>query len=138
MKSIKDIKMGRKFCVGGNWKMNGSKDSITELCKILSAGPLDPNVEVSERLQIADYVINQEIIDFFIFSQNCSQVVVGCPSVFISFARGLLPASIGVAGQVNEEYLISSKTSSKTKEHFSRMPLKSNQEHSLVKFLQQC
>jgi triosephosphate isomerase len=63
--------MGRKFCVGGNWKMNGSKDSITELAKILSTGPLDPNVEV----------------------------VVGCPSVYISFARGLLPASIHVAGQ---------------------------------------
>lgn len=52
--------------------MNGSKESITELAKILSAGPLDPNVEI----------------------------VVGCPSVYISFARGLLPASIGVAGQV--------------------------------------
>jgi len=51
--------------------MNGSKDSITELAKILSTGPLDANVEV----------------------------VVGCPSVYISFARGLLPASIGVAGQ---------------------------------------
>jgi len=63
--------MVRKFCVGGNWKMNGTKDSITELSKILTTGPLDPNVEV----------------------------IVGCPSIFISFARGLLPASIHVAGQ---------------------------------------
>lgn len=53
--------------------MNGSKDSITELAKILTTGPLDPNVEV----------------------------VVGCPAVYISFARGLLPASISVAGQVS-------------------------------------
>lgn len=67
--------MGRKFCVGGNWKMNGSKDSITELAKILSTGPLDPNVEV----------------------------VVGCPGVYISFARGLLPATISVAGQVGKD-----------------------------------
>lgn len=67
--------MGRKFCVGGNWKMNGSKESITELAKILSTGPLDPNVEV----------------------------VVGCPGVYISFARGLLPATISVAGQVREK-----------------------------------
>lgn len=52
--------------------MNGSKESITELAKILSTGPLDPNVEV----------------------------VVGCPGVYISFARGLLPATISVAGQV--------------------------------------
>lgn len=65
--------MGRKFCVGGNWKMNGSKESITELAKILTTGPLDPNVEV----------------------------IVGCPAIYISFARGLLPASIHVAGQVS-------------------------------------
>lgn len=51
--------------------MNGSKESITELAKILTTGPLDPNVEV----------------------------VVGCPAVYISFARGLLPATISVAGQ---------------------------------------
>ena len=52
--------------------MNGSKDSIAELAKILTTGPLDPNVEV----------------------------VVGCPGVYISYARGVLPASISVAGQV--------------------------------------
>jgi len=51
--------------------MNGSKESITELAKVLTTGPLDPNVEV----------------------------IVGCPGVYISFARGLLPASIHVAGQ---------------------------------------
>lgn len=52
--------------------MNGSKESITELAKILTTGPLDPNVEV----------------------------IVGCPAIYISFARGVLPASIHVAGQV--------------------------------------
>lgn len=41
--------MVRKFCVGGNWKMNGTKDSITELSKILTTGPLDPNVEVRKQ-----------------------------------------------------------------------------------------
>ena len=50
----------------------GDKASITELCKVLTTGPLDPNVEV----------------------------VVGCPAIYISFARGLLPATINVAGQV--------------------------------------
>lgn len=53
--------------------MNGSKESITELAKVLTTGPLDPNVEV----------------------------IVGCPGIYISFARGLLPASIHVAGQVS-------------------------------------
>jgi triosephosphate isomerase len=63
--------MSRKFCVGGNWKMNGNKAEIAEICKGLTAGPLDPNTEV----------------------------VVGCPSPYLSYARGLLPATIGVAGQ---------------------------------------
>lgn len=65
--------MTRKFCVGGNWKMNGNKAEIAEICKGLTAGPLDPNTEV----------------------------VVGCPTPYLSYARGLLPATIGVAGQVS-------------------------------------
>lgn len=51
--------------------MNGDKASITALCKLLSDASLDANTEV----------------------------VVGCPALYLSFARGLLPASIGVAGQ---------------------------------------
>merc|ERR1719422_1541813 len=35
-----------KFFVGGNWKMNGTKSSIDEICSWLVAGPLDPNTEV--------------------------------------------------------------------------------------------
>ncbi|XP_055850002.1 triosephosphate isomerase [Episyrphus balteatus] len=63
--------MVRKFCVGGNWKMNGNKAEIAEIVKTLVAGPLDPNTEV----------------------------VIGCPAVYISYVRGLVPATIGVAGQ---------------------------------------
>ena len=33
----------RKFFVGGNWKMNGSKESIDGIIGFLNAGPLDPN-----------------------------------------------------------------------------------------------
>ena len=39
-------KMGRKFFVGGNWKMNGTKAEIDTICSWLTAGPLDPNCEV--------------------------------------------------------------------------------------------
>lgn len=67
--------------------MNGSKDSITELAKVLTTGPLDPNVEV----------------------------IVGCPGVYISFARGLLPASIHVAGQVKYFYLLCNRFSTYAK-----------------------
>ena len=38
--------MGRKFFVGGNWKMNGTKAEIDAICSWLTAGPLDPNCEV--------------------------------------------------------------------------------------------
>lgn len=63
--------MVRKFCVGGNWKMNGNKQEIADICKNLSGAALDANTEV----------------------------VVGCPAVYITHARGLLPATISVAGQ---------------------------------------
>ena len=65
--------MGRKFCVGGNWKMNGDKASIIDICKVLSTGPLDPATEV----------------------------VIGCPAIYISHAIANLPSSINVAGQVS-------------------------------------
>ena len=39
-------KMGRKFFVGGNWKMNGTKADIDAICAWLTSGPLDPNCEV--------------------------------------------------------------------------------------------
>lgn len=38
--------MARKFLVGGNWKMNGSKESIDKIIAFLNAGPMDPKVEV--------------------------------------------------------------------------------------------
>lgn len=52
--------------------MNGDKNSINLICRNLTSGPLDPNTEV----------------------------VVGCPAVYIEYARSLLPATIAVAGQV--------------------------------------
>ena len=35
--------MDRKFFVGGNWKMNGDKESISKIIDFLNAGPLDPS-----------------------------------------------------------------------------------------------
>lgn len=69
--------MTRKFCVGGNWKMNGNKAEIAEICKTLTAGPLDANTEV----------------------------VVGVPAPYLAYARSLLPATIDVAGQVRLLYI---------------------------------
>lgn len=67
--------MGRKFCVGGNWKMNGDKASITDLCKTLTTGPLSADTEV----------------------------VVGCPAPYLTLARSQLPDSVGVAAQVSNQ-----------------------------------
>lgn len=63
--------MGRKFFVGGNWKMNGVKAEIDEICSWLSAGPLDPNCEV----------------------------VVGVPGCYLQYVVDKLPPTIGVAAQ---------------------------------------
>lgn len=38
--------MARKFFVGGNWKMNGTKSSIKEIVNNLNSAKLDPNAEV--------------------------------------------------------------------------------------------
>ncbi|KAG8223978.1 hypothetical protein J437_LFUL005591, partial [Ladona fulva] len=61
----------RKFFVGGNWKMNGTKSEINGIVEFLSKGPLDPNVEV----------------------------VVGAPAIYLDYVREKLPKSIGVAAQ---------------------------------------
>ncbi|XP_017055541.1 triosephosphate isomerase isoform X2 [Drosophila ficusphila] len=62
---------GRKFCVGGNWKMNGDQKSIAEIAKTLTSAALDPNTEV----------------------------VIGCPAIYLMYARNLLPGEVGLAGQ---------------------------------------
>ena len=64
--------MGRKFFVGGNWKMNGDKASIDVICDFLIKGPTDPNVEV----------------------------VVSCSPCYLMYVRDKLPADkFGVAAQ---------------------------------------
>ncbi|KAL0277595.1 UNVERIFIED_CONTAM: hypothetical protein PYX00_004828 [Menopon gallinae] len=63
--------MTRRFCVGGNWKMNGDKCSIKEIVDFLIKGPLDPDTDV----------------------------IVGVPAIYLDYARNLLPRTIQVAGQ---------------------------------------
>ncbi|XP_046743555.1 triosephosphate isomerase [Diprion similis] len=63
--------MGRKFFVGGNWKMNGVKKEIDEIVAFLKAGPLDPNVEI----------------------------VVGVPAIYLNYAKSILPPNVQVSAQ---------------------------------------
>jgi len=60
----------RRFFVGGNWKMNGTKSSIDSICSWLAAGPL-----------------------------GSTEVVVGVPECYLMYVRGKLPANVGVAAQ---------------------------------------
>lgn len=43
--------MGRKFYVGGNWKLNGTKQSIQVICDRLKTSQLDSETEVLPSLQ---------------------------------------------------------------------------------------
>jgi triosephosphate isomerase len=61
----------RKFCVGGNWKMNGTKASLDELVKLLNEKGLNPNTEV----------------------------VVAPPAIYLAHIRETLNKQIGVAAQ---------------------------------------
>uniref|UniRef100_A0A1B6BWW9 Triosephosphate isomerase n=2 Tax=Clastoptera arizonana TaxID=38151 RepID=A0A1B6BWW9_9HEMI len=63
--------MGRKFWVGGNWKMNGDKKSIDDIIAFLKKGPLDPNVDV----------------------------IVGVPALYLEYASKNLPSNVAAAAQ---------------------------------------
>lgn len=63
--------MGRKFFVGGNWKMNGDKKSIDEIIKFLASGTLDSNVDV----------------------------VVGVPSIYLEYTKNKLPSNVIASAQ---------------------------------------
>nr|UDB72884.1 triosephosphate isomerase [Hemiscorpius lepturus] len=61
----------RKFFVGGNWKMNGSKAGITEIGQFMTKGPLDPNTEI----------------------------VLGCPAIYLEFAQKAMPPNVSMAAE---------------------------------------
>ncbi|KAK2748129.1 triosephosphate isomerase [Myotisia sp. PD_48] len=63
--------MARKFFVGGNFKMNGTAQSISDIIANLNTANLDSN----------------------------SEVVISPPSIYLLLARGLASPTIGVASQ---------------------------------------
>lgn len=63
--------MGRKFIVGGNWKMNGTKAQICEILDFLKKGPLNSDTEV----------------------------VVGAPTIYLQFTQENKPNNVAVAAQ---------------------------------------
>uniref|UniRef100_T1J351 Triosephosphate isomerase n=1 Tax=Strigamia maritima TaxID=126957 RepID=T1J351_STRMM len=61
----------RRFFVGGNWKMNGTNESIREIGKFLTTGPLNANTDI----------------------------VCGAPAVYLDFARRIMPPSVKISAQ---------------------------------------
>lgn len=61
----------RKFFVGGNWKMNGNKQSIDGICQFLNESGCNPNTEV----------------------------VVAPPAIYLEYVRQKLDQRIGVSAQ---------------------------------------
>ncbi|XP_050300010.1 triosephosphate isomerase isoform X2 [Anthonomus grandis grandis] len=62
--------MGRKFVVGGNWKMNGTKAQINEILGNLKSG------------------LNAD-----------TEVIVGVPAIYLDYVKSQAPANIEVAAQ---------------------------------------
>ncbi len=85
----KSSKMGRKFFVGGNWKMNGTKASIDPIVEFLKAGPLDPNCGKKTKLS---YTYHQNSSPFATTFKRC-QIKILFPRVEFS-PKILLSATI--------------------------------------------
>ncbi|ESP01108.1 hypothetical protein LOTGIDRAFT_238326 [Lottia gigantea] len=69
----------RKFFVGGNWKLNGDKQSVDGIIKFLNDGPLDENTEVvvSPPAIYLDYVRGKLNNNVATSAQNCYKVAKG-------------------------------------------------------------
>ncbi|KAL9970190.1 hypothetical protein ACROYT_G022524 [Oculina patagonica] len=86
--------MERKFFVGGNWKMNGSKAKIDEILKNLAGGDLTPSTEVvvAPPSIYLDYVCAAIKSDIGVSAQNCYKVSNG------AFTGEISPAMIKDVG----------------------------------------
>ncbi|XP_022918508.1 triosephosphate isomerase isoform X2 [Onthophagus taurus] len=71
--------MGRKFIVGGNWKMNGSKKSICEILGFLKKGPICPDVEVFIGVPFVylEEVAKNKPDNVIVAAENCYKVPSG-------------------------------------------------------------
>nr|AGJ83762.1 triose phosphate isomerase [Fasciola hepatica]7QON_AAA Chain AAA, Triosephosphate isomerase [Fasciola hepatica]7QON_BBB Chain BBB, Triosephosphate isomerase [Fasciola hepatica]7QON_CCC Chain CCC, Triosephosphate isomerase [Fasciola hepatica]7QON_DDD Chain DDD, Triosephosphate isomerase [Fasciola hepatica] len=84
----------RKFFVGGNWKMNGSKESNQKLLKTLSDAKPDANTEILVAVPFVYLKDVREHLDkrFHVAAQNCYKVASG------AFTGEISPAMIRDCG----------------------------------------
>lgn len=66
--------LARQFVVGGNFKCNGDTDKIKEICAVINAGKLDPNVEVYVAPSQVHIGLVKDLLrdDIKISSQDCN------------------------------------------------------------------
>jgi len=69
--------MGRKFFVGGNWKMNGNKQSSKELLASLNGLSSDVEVVVGAPTIYLDFVQQNKPSNVEVAAQNCYKVAKG-------------------------------------------------------------
>ncbi|KAF8564981.1 hypothetical protein P879_09406 [Paragonimus westermani] len=81
---------GRKFFVGGNWKMNGSKEANDKLIHTLSSAEIDPDTEVVVAPPSVFLMDVRDKLDhrFHVAAQNCYKVPSG------AFTGEISPAMI--------------------------------------------
>lgn len=112
----------RKFFVGGNWKMNGTKSSIDGIVEFLKTGPLSPDSGITKVEIVSDRLPTSVIMLWTCFAirfvntrlyyfHTCglddhyqsynifAEVVVAPPSCYLSYVREALPTTIGVSAQ---------------------------------------
>jgi len=86
--------MSRKFLVGGNWKMNGNKQSIDEIIKFLNDKGNNPKTEVvvAPPFVYMQYVRDKLRKEIAVSAQNCYKVANG------AFTGDISPAMINDVG----------------------------------------
>lgn len=70
----KSSKMARRLFVGGNWKMNGTKAKVAEICQSLKSAQYEASTKEAD-------------------------VVIGCPFIYLDQARNQLPSFMAVSAQ---------------------------------------
>ncbi len=93
----------RRFFVGGNWKMNGSKASIQELVKVLNAAGETASGRIDLLLQVFPEGARPSL---FMYGSRLKlelfplvEIIVAPPAVYVDLVRSTLRPDFGVAVQ---------------------------------------
>ena len=86
--------MGRKFFVGGNWKINGTRESIDKIIEFLNYDDLDPNCGTE-----INFLWCWICLVLVCIHNLFTEVVVGVPAIYLDYCRKKFNSNFGVAAQ---------------------------------------